>query len=78
MLLSDISPRDGTFNPSMDSLVHQGIGGIREPKSLELLDAAGATPVYREFFYSSFASQIHPCPHGLGGRGPNVAGHAAP
>lgn len=49
ILLPSTSPRDGIFNPASDPLAHQGIGGIPEQQTLELLDKAHATPTYRHF-----------------------------
>ena len=49
MLRPDTSPRNGIFNPSSDPDIHQGIGGLPEETTKQLLNAAHADPVYRTF-----------------------------
>ncbi|KAI4287408.1 MAG: hypothetical protein L6R35_003331, partial [Caloplaca aegaea] len=49
MLRPGTSPRDGIFNPSSDPNAHEGIGGIPEEATKQLLNAAHADPYYRDF-----------------------------
>ncbi|KAI4092151.1 MAG: hypothetical protein LQ344_003634 [Seirophora lacunosa] len=49
MLRPNTSPRDGIFNPSSDPNAHEGIGGLPEETTKQLLDAAHADPCYRTF-----------------------------
>ncbi|KAL8933762.1 MAG: hypothetical protein Q9211_005602 [Gyalolechia sp. 1 TL-2023] len=49
MLHPDKSPREGIFNASSDPNAHEGIGGLPEDTTKQLLDAAHADPVYRTF-----------------------------
>ena len=49
ILLPRSSPRDGIFNPAKNPLTYQGIGGLPEQETSEILEAAHNTPVYRKF-----------------------------
>ncbi|KAL8997802.1 MAG: hypothetical protein Q9188_006241 [Gyalolechia gomerana] len=49
MLHPEKSPRDGIFNASSDPNAHEGIGGLPEDTTKQLLNAAHADPVYRTF-----------------------------
>ncbi|KAL8761547.1 MAG: hypothetical protein Q9184_002341 [Pyrenodesmia sp. 2 TL-2023] len=49
MLRPNTSPRKGIFNPSSDPNVHEGIGGLPEENTKQLLNAVHADPVYRTF-----------------------------
>ncbi|KAL8904714.1 MAG: hypothetical protein Q9207_003078 [Kuettlingeria erythrocarpa] len=49
MLHPDVSSRKGIFNPTSDPSVHEGIGGLPEEATKQLLDAAHADPFYRTF-----------------------------
>ncbi|KAL8832907.1 MAG: hypothetical protein Q9170_004668, partial [Blastenia crenularia] len=49
MLRPTTSPRDGIFNPSSDPNAHEGIGGLPEETTKQLLNAAHADPIYRAF-----------------------------
>ncbi|KAL8988959.1 MAG: hypothetical protein Q9177_002053 [Variospora cf. flavescens] len=49
MLRPGTSPRDGIFNPSSDPNAHEGIGGIPEEATKQLLNAVHADPYYRNF-----------------------------
>ena len=46
ILLPATSPRDGIFDSAKNPLVHQGMGGLLQEGTLELLDAAHATLEY--------------------------------
>ncbi|KAL9604156.1 MAG: hypothetical protein Q9219_000744 [cf. Caloplaca sp. 3 TL-2023] len=49
MLHPEASPREGIFNPSSDPNLHEGIGGLPEDATNQLLNAAHADPIYRTF-----------------------------
>lgn len=49
MLHPDRPPREGIFNPSSDPNAHEGIGGLPEDTTKQLLNAAHADPNYRTF-----------------------------
>ncbi|KAL8935184.1 MAG: hypothetical protein Q9216_005554 [Gyalolechia sp. 2 TL-2023] len=49
MLDPDRSPREGIFNGSSNPNAHEGIGGLPEDTTKQLLDAAHADPAYRNF-----------------------------